>query len=196
MTYTKQNTPGIILKSFDRREADRAYVILTRNFGLVYADASGVRAETSKLRGALQDFSYSEITLIRARDRWRITDASVVLNTWQSIKESEKRALLGRMFHLVDKLVETHQEEEELFDALANAVFFLAKTRMTREECNNLEVLLALRVLRRLGYLGESASLEHVIASPFINDIHLFEAGRLRRRALSEINRSMREIQF
>lgn len=192
--YTKHHTEGIILKSFERGEADRVYVIFTRAFGLVYAHASSVREEKSKLRGALLDFTYGEFTLVRARDRWRLTDARVLLATWNSLGVDAKRGVVVRMLGLVGKLSAAEDPQPELFDIVSRGMVFLSRTALSGSECANLEVLLALRVLKHLGYLGEAKPLEHLLASPFINDMLLFEAGRLRTRALSEINRSMREL--
>lgn len=192
--YTKHHTKGLILKSFDRGEADRAYALFTEKFGLVYAHAQGVRKEKSKLRGALQLLSYSDIVLVRARDRWRITDARVILNTWQALATTEKREVAARMCDLVRRLLGAEEAQPELFHTLAEGILFLSRTRLLQNEIESLEVLLALRILRHLGYLGESKALDHLLASPFINDILIFEAGRLRTRALSEINRSMKEL--
>ena len=192
--YTKHHTEGIILKSFNRGETDRAYAIFTRRFGLVYAHGKSVRAETSKLRGALQDLNYSDFVLVRARDRWRITDARPILSTWAEISTNEKREVVVRMIKLAGKLLAAHDPQPALFDTLASGIMFMSRTNLAPAECANVEVLLALRVLKHLGYLGEARVLEHLLASPFINDIHIFEAGRLRTRALSEINRSMKEL--
>ena len=188
MSYAKYHTDGFVLKSFDRGEADRAYAILTREFGLVYAHALG--AEGSKLRSSLQDLSYDELALVRTRDRWRVTDARSVLGTWKA----KDRALVARMLGLVGKLIAEHDPQPELFETIVRGATFAARTTLTSVEHSNLEVLLALRVLKHLGYLGESEPLAHLIASPFVTDIAIFEAGRLRTRALAEINRSIREL--
>ena len=194
MSYTKHHTEGLILHTFERGEADRAYAIFTEQFGLLYAHATSVRLEKAKLRGALQEFGYSDVVLVRARDRWRITDARVVFSTWGALGDSTKRELVARLFRLVRRLMGTEEAHPELFRVLAEGVLCIGRMHLSHEELHNLEVLLALRVLRHLGYLGDAQPLDHLLASPFINDILIFEAGRLRTRALSEINRSMREL--
>lgn len=195
MAYTKHHTQALILRSFDRGEYDRAYALLTREFGLIYAHAKSVRKEQSKLRGALQDFMYSEIVVVRARESWRITDARVELDTWSAVGDSTaKKQLIARLYSLVGKLIGVEDLQSSLFDTLAHGALFLSRTHLRSDELANLEVLLALRILRQLGYLGEDRSLEHLLATPFINDILVFEAGRLRTKALSQINRSMRSL--
>ena len=59
MSYHIYTTPGIVLRHRPLREADRVYIILTRDLGLIRASAIGVRKETSKLRGALEPLSLS-----------------------------------------------------------------------------------------------------------------------------------------
>jgi len=194
--YTKHHTEGLILKSFERGEKDRAYAIFTKGFGLVYAHASGVRSESSKLCGAIQDLAYIDLVFIQARDRWRITDARNILNTWTKLQTKKNRELVARMLALVNKMLAVHDPQPELFETVVRGILFLSQTNITDKERANLEILLALRILKHLGYLGEEQSLQYLLSSPFVNDIFIFEAGRLRHQALSEINRSMKELQF
>ena len=70
------HTEGIILESKNFGEAGRYYSIFTRELGMVYASAQGVRKMSSKLRFILQDLSYINIDLVQGKDFWRITSAS------------------------------------------------------------------------------------------------------------------------
>ncbi len=70
------HTEGIILGSKNFGEAGRYYFIFTRELGMIYASAQGVRKMSSKLRFVLQDFAYLKIDLIQGKDFWRITSVS------------------------------------------------------------------------------------------------------------------------
>ncbi len=70
------HTEGIILGSKNYGETGKYYSIFTRDLGMVYASAQGVRKISSKFRYVLQDFSYVKVDLVRGRDFWRVTSAS------------------------------------------------------------------------------------------------------------------------
>ena len=57
-----------MLSERPKKEADRVYNILTRDLGLVRAHAIGVRREESKLRGALEPYSLSSVSLVRGKE--------------------------------------------------------------------------------------------------------------------------------
>lgn len=68
---------GIILGAEDRFEADRAFWVCTKEFGLVVLWAVSCRKIVSKLRGGLIPFSLANIEFVQGRHRKTITDASV-----------------------------------------------------------------------------------------------------------------------
>src|SRR3989344_4669221 len=70
------HTEGIILGSKNFGESGRYYSIFTRNLGMVYASAQGVRKMSSKLRFILQDFACVKIDLVQGKDFWRVPSAS------------------------------------------------------------------------------------------------------------------------
>jgi DNA repair protein RecO (recombination protein O) len=70
------HTEAIILGSKNYGEAGRYYFLFTKDMGLVYASAIGVRKMSSKLRFILQDLSYIKVDLIEGKDFWKITSAS------------------------------------------------------------------------------------------------------------------------
>jgi recombinational DNA repair protein (RecF pathway) len=114
------------------READRLYSILTRDFGLVRAIATGVRKETSKLRGALEPVSISNVSLVRGREFWRLTSGELVRRTKQT-----------KPLVLLEKLVAGEASHPELFDAVL-------------ENIDRDEVIQVSQILFHLGYLEES----------------------------------------
>jgi recombinational DNA repair protein (RecF pathway) len=128
-----------VLSYAPRREADRVYSILTRDFGLIRATALGVRKESSKLRGALEPLVISNISLVRGKEFWRITSAEVV---------SLVRSLaLHKPLALMQQLVQGEAQNAELYDVIESVV-------MSGGEVD--EVDLVAKMLLYLGYLEES----------------------------------------
>src|SRR3989344_2260267 len=70
------HTEGIILGSRNFGEAGKYYNVFTRDLGMIYATAQGVRKISSKLRFVLQDFVYLKIDLVQGKDFWRVTSVS------------------------------------------------------------------------------------------------------------------------
>src|SRR5690348_10499607 len=73
--YQKYRTEAIVLASLDRGEADKVFALYTRDFGLVWARASGVRREKSKMRYALQQYASTSVGLVRGKRGWRVAGA-------------------------------------------------------------------------------------------------------------------------
>jgi len=83
------STEGIILKKTDVGEADALYTIYTEDEGKVQALAKGVKKEQAKLKGHLETFCLSRMSLIDGRNGTpRLTRASVV-NFWPRMRERE-----------------------------------------------------------------------------------------------------------
>ena len=136
MSYHIYTTKGIVLSSVPVGEADRIYKILTRDLGLVRARALSVRKSTSKLRGALEPFSLSQVSLVRGKEFWRLTSAEL-------IKKIGSSGEVARPLSLLEKLVTGESPHQELFDAVAGSL-------------GEDEVEVVSQILFHLGYLKES----------------------------------------
>lgn len=151
MSYHIYTTRGIVLSEKPRREADRVYTILTRDLGLVQATAPGVRKEASKLRGALEPFVLSKISLVRGKEYWRATSAECI----QSIPS---KPTVARPLALLEKLVQGEASHPELFDTVENALLFYPEhSRGTPEPYDEMfEIHLVSQILFHLGYLKKT----------------------------------------
>lgn len=185
------HTEGIILGSKNFGESGRYYFIFTRDLGMIYASAQGVRKISSKLRFVLQDYSYIKIDLIKSRDFWRITNAFKT-NILEKITKDENRfQILVNISNLLKKLLTGEEENEILFTDFLNGLFILEKSNL-KEELYNIEIIIVLRILNNLGYIGDHKNLYNLIKSPFEQDL-IFEAIENRLTILKEINKALRE---
>ncbi len=185
------HTEGIILGSRNFGEAGRYYYIFTRDLGMIYASAQGVRKMSSKLRFVLQDFAYLKIDLVQGKDFWRITS---VQKTNQLEEITKNRAALGvfaNIARLLKRLLVGVEANEELFHDLVGGLQVLEKSK-AKEDLANIEAILVLRMLNNLGYIGGSEALRPLIKSPF-EEALVFEAGKSRGKILSEINKALKE---
>ena len=76
-------TPGLIIHSRPYGEAGKLLSIFTRDFGLVLANAQGIRLEKSKLRPFIQDYSFGIFSLVKGKELWRLTSAQSVATNLQ-----------------------------------------------------------------------------------------------------------------
>ncbi len=141
MSYTIHTTDGLVLSYRPLREADRVYSIMTRELGLIRATATGVRKDSSKLRGALEPFSLSSVSVVRGKEYWKATSASV-LEKIPSVPE------IARPLALLEKLVQGEAPNPELFDAIKEIVLSSLGDDM-------FEIHFVATILFHLGYLKE-----------------------------------------
>lgn len=188
------HTEGIILGSRNYGETGKCYYIFTRDLGLIFASAQGVRKLSSKLRYVLQDFSYVKVDFVKGKEFWRITSASKT-NALESLtKDSGKFEVLFNVSNLLKRLLAGEDANRTLFLDVLDGLFILENSKDVGELAN-IEVVLVLRILDNLGYIGGNKSLEYLVKSPFEKEL-VFEISKNRKNVLSEINRALRETQL
>jgi len=185
------HTEGIILGSRGYGEAGKYYSIFTRDLGMIYASAQGVRKMSSKLRFILQDFSYVKIDLVKGKDFWRITSASKTNKLENISKRPETLKVFANISVLLKRLLAGEYPNESLFDDLLKGLLVLEKVE-TKNDLQNVETIIVLRVLNNLGYIGGNEALKNFIKSPFEEEL-IFKVSKSRTKILSEINKALRE---
>ena len=184
------HTEGLILGSKNFGEAGKYYSIFTRDLGMVYASAQGVRKMSSKLRFILQDFAYVKIDLVQGRDFWRVTSASKMNLLGQLTQNSQTFEVFYNIASLLKRLLAGIEPNETLFVDLVNGLAVLEKAKIG--DLRNIEAILVLRILNNLGYVGGDEKLQNLVKSPFEPDL-IFEASKSRREILNQINKALKE---
>lgn len=185
------HTEGIILGSKNYGETGKYYSIFTRDLGMVYASAQGVRKMSSKLRFILQDFSYIKVDLVQGKDFWRVTSASKTNKLEQLSKNSGTLKVLSNIASLLKRLLAGIEPNEALFDDLLNGLSILEKIK-EKEELENIEIVIVLRILNNLGYIGGDEMMQSLVRSPFEGNL-IFEVSKSRREVLHQINKALKE---
>ncbi|HEU0085707.1 MAG TPA: DNA repair protein RecO [Candidatus Paceibacterota bacterium] len=188
------HTEGLILSSRNFGEAGKYYRIFTRDLGMINASAQGVRKMSSKLRFILQDFSYVKVDLVKGKDFWRLTSASKTNQLEKLAKDPQKFAIFANISRLLKRLLAGEEPNSDLFDDLKNGLKIL-ETFSDSKDLKNIEALLVLRILGRLGYIGDADALLGWVQSPFGEDL-VREADKKRSIILREINKALKETQL
>lgn len=184
------HTEGIILGSKNFGETGRYYYIFTRDLGMIYASAQGVRKMSSKLRFVLQDFTYVKIDLIQGRDFWRVTSASKTNKLEAITKRKDNFAVFFNIANLLKRLLAGVERNEDLFIDLLNGLSILEKTEI--KDLRNVEAIIVLRTLNNLGYIGGNEILQNLVKSPFEENL-IFEFSKSRPQVLRQINKAIKE---
>jgi DNA repair protein RecO len=185
------HTEGIILGSKNFGETGKYYSIFTRDLGMIYASAQGVRKLSSKLRFILQDFAYVKVDLVQGKDFWRVTSAGKTNALENLSRNPETFKIVSNIANLLKRLLAGVEKNERLFADLVNGFSVLENTKK-KEDLQNIEMIIVLRILHNLGYIGGGEVLQNLVKSPFEEKL-IFEVSKARSRVLSQINKALRE---
>ena len=185
------HTEGLILGSKNSGEAGKYYSIFTRDLGMIYASAQGVRKMSSKLRFVLQDFSYVKIDLVQGRDFCLVTSASKTNLLEKISKNKDTFEIFYNIGNLLKRLLAGVEPNETLFADLVSGLSLLEKIE-NQNDLRNIEVIIVLRILNNLGYIGGNETLQGLIKSPLEPDL-LFEISKSRMEVLRQINKALKE---
>jgi len=184
------HTEGLILGSKNFGEAGRYYSIFTRDLGMIYASAQGVRKVSSKLRFVLQDFTYVKIDLVQGKDFWRVTSASKTNKLGEISKNKETFEIFYNIASLLKRLLAGVEPNEILFADLIKGLSVLEKA--DNKDLMNIEAVIVLRILNNLGYVGGSEKLQDLVKSPFEPEL-IYEVSKSRTEILNQINKALKE---
>ncbi|MDD4803960.1 MAG: recombination protein O N-terminal domain-containing protein [Candidatus Pacebacteria bacterium] len=185
-------TKAIIIKSISVGEANKLYLLLTKDLGFIKATAQGVRLVKSKLRYSLQDFYCVNISLVRGKEIWRITS---VQNTRQIkiIGNLKKISVIKDIFALLLRLIHGEEKNEKLFECIETFYNFIFDNSLNEEELKDLETLVVLRILYNLGYFKKIEKFISYCDSSNISLLMLRDFNNIRKQAILEINLSLKE---
>ncbi len=194
--YQKYATDALVLGSRERGEADRVFVLYTRDFGLIQARASAVRTEKSKMRYALQHYAHARVALVKGKRGWRIAGGSAIV-----MPHGDHRgiAAFARISALAGRLIQGQERHEYLFSALTEAQGALMSVRdgsaLDRVDLSGvigtIELICVARLLFALGYLSSEALETALFTHTAYTGESLLEAEGMRDALLSSINRAI-----
>lgn len=192
MAYQKYLTEAIVLRGTDRGEADRLFSLLTHDFGLVYARASAVRRESSKMRYALQNFAHANVSLVRGNRGWRVAGATALDHL--DVANTSGTSAFARIAQLVGRLVAGEERNEYLFQTVADAR--AAFMREPADRHASIELLCVARILHSLGYLSSEAFSGALLSHTTFASSDIEEISARRETLLSSVNRAIAETQM
>lgn len=187
-------TEAYVLRVAPRGEADMDVTLITERFGVVRASAQGIRYEKSKLRFAIQPYARVTASLVRGKGMWRLANAQVGTH-YAARMPHESLVVLANVCRLLERLLPGEEADSTLFTLLDDGIAYLAH-RGIGQTARDIEAVLVLRLLHRLGYVGADASLASYLAAPVLIDDLITHARDTRACVVAAINRGLRESQL
>lgn len=179
LMYSIYTTPALILDSKPHGDNDTILTILTKEFGLLRAVANGLRKEASKLRFSLQIFSVSDISLVKGKSMWRVTNAKHVDSL-----VGDNNVVLEKVKLTILRLV--HGEEVgDLYNIITNGL------NVETADKEGLERILVLRILNELGYI-EGKGLEIFLQDSSISEELITSSEEKKKEIVKVINKGFR----
>lgn len=189
------HTHGFILSSKNKGEANKMFVIYTREMGLVRAMAQGIRLNKSKLRFSLQDFSYVNVDFVRGKELWRVTSAKSITSFPYARINKDSLLLIARISKLLERLCDGEESNKEIFDDFIKALYLLDDENILKDSREALELHLVLRIMNSLGYIGDSVILSKYLTSSFDCDKTKMLLNE-RQSIISYINKALNDSQL
>ena len=192
-------TEGVVLGNVSSGESNKYLSLFTKDFGLVFASAQGLRRVESKLRYSLQDFSHANLNMVLGKSGWRVVSAENIRSTvlWRTPDaDSEPFMAFVRICRLLKRLLRGEEQNTFLYNHILETFESLNATNLSREEVFRIELIGVMRVLHYLGYWGEQSILSPYLQGSIREKIKAPEMGKIKSLAVREINKSLRETQL
>lgn len=157
MSHKIYTTAAIICGSRANNTSDKAFLLFTREAGMLWATARSVREERSKQRFALQDFSLIKVSLVRGKSGWRIGSAESDRNYFTEASSArEARTATTTILRLLRQFLHGEIAQPKLFDDTNDALKNMGEVT----EHQTLVDIYSLRLLHQLGYVATSSAIE------------------------------------
>lgn len=158
--YSKLSTQAIVLKADDVGERDVLISLFTREFGFVYAKATGVRTQSSRLRFALQSMSLCFASLVHGKTGWILTNATFLKSYYFDSDEYIQKQTINKILVLLGRLYIGEEPHPELFDFIEEKLELLSAKEMSADNMKQLEIFIVFKILEKLGYVENHATIK------------------------------------
>ncbi len=178
-------TPAFIIHSSPYGEAGKFLLLFTKDFGMIGVTAQGIRLTQSKLRYHTQDSSFSNVSIVRGKDVWRLTGAHELEHMKHTLPFLKILKLLKRLLHGEEK-------NEKLFGIIEE----LYRSSINEDRFDTVECLTVLRILSTLGYIQTTSELESFLENNLINKEILDQFMLIKPQVIQIVNASLKESQL
>ncbi len=181
----KYETRGVVLARTPTGETHALLALLTKDLGLLWARAAGVRRPSGKLAASLVTFAESDLVLVRGKEGWRVVGAVLVENWFRRIGEPDARRCAARVAGLALRLSPCETPDVALMPLMQS--FFSSLAHGDATSLEGAELIVVAGMLAALG-LDDGAD---ELGSTSFSPQYLARAAGERERYISRINRGI-----
>lgn len=190
--YHIHTTRAVVLSALGVGEGNKFFTLFTEEFGMIRARAQSIRSAHSKLRFALQEYSFVNVSLVRGKEVWRITNAEPLYNLYFELHEKDDVFMVcAQMLSLVRRLVPEEGKESLIFNDFFLLCAYARTNACTAAEIRTVEWLFIVRMLFVLGYV-KNADIGGICTGDIVWDkTYLDSIATHKKSALSAINNAL-----
>jgi DNA repair protein RecO (recombination protein O) len=183
--YHIYTTPTFIIHSSPYGESGKFLLLFTRDFGMIGVIAQGIRLSKSKLRYHIQDGNFSNVSIIKGKEVWRLTGA-------HEISYSRNTLLQLKILKLLKRLLHGEEKNEKLFEIIEE----LYKTDINKKDIEAVEGLTILRILNTLGYIKNNDEIEIFLKDTSLTNSIIEQLRSIQSKIVVTINQALKESQL
>lgn len=142
------NTQGIVLKSVPYKENDLILTIFSRKLGKISVMARGAKKSKSSLLSSSQIFAYSNFTLKKEGNMYRVTQSEIIKSFYNLSYNFEAFSYATYILKLIDSFMIENHSNNRLFILLAQSLYLFC------EEDIDMEYVTLCFELKFLEYIG------------------------------------------
>ncbi|MDR2570745.1 MAG: DNA repair protein RecO [Oscillospiraceae bacterium] len=127
------NTSGIVLREVQYKDISKILTVLTSSEGKLTVSAHRAHSKNSKLAAVTGLLVFSEMTLLKKKDRWTMTEARSV-EQFLGLRDDLKLLALGAYIaELTEAVADEDSPNPELLPLCLNALYALSEKLKTPE---------------------------------------------------------------
>ena len=127
------NTQGIVLKAVRYNENDVILTLFTRKLGKVVAIAKGAKKNKSSLLSSSQLFSYSNYTLKRQGNMYRVSQSDTIKSFYDISYDIEAFSYATYVTKLIENTTLENQTNNRLFVLLAQTLYLYSQQNIDKK---------------------------------------------------------------
>ncbi len=127
------NTQGIVLKAVRYEENDVILTLFTRKLGKIAAIAKGAKRNKSSLLASSQLFSYSNYTLKKHGNMYKVTQSDTIKSFYDISYDIEAFSYATYIIKLVENSIFENQTNNRLFILLAQTLYLYTQNEVDKK---------------------------------------------------------------
>ena len=148
----KLSVSGLVIKENHTGESDRVITILTKEYGLLRAFATGARKIKSKNGAGTQLLCYSDFAINKGRDTYRVTEALPVAVFFSLRTDIEKLTVAQYFCELAGAIVNEDEPSGDILRILLNSLSLMADDKRS---VAMVKAVTELRLMVEAGFLPD-----------------------------------------